>query len=279
MPNRTKMKKIILLTGTELRHEFFRKYLGKSPELEVVGTYCESPMDSGKLTNHGGESDLRKKHLEARLQSEIDFFKLFNETCQDTSNPIFIHRGQINEPSVIENISSLAPDYIVSYGCSIIKPELINRFSGRFINLHLGLSPYYRGSGTNFWPLVNNQPEMVGATFMHIDEGIDTGEIIHQIRAKTSVFDNVHTIGNRLIKDAAKVIVKILVEGFEKSKSEGKNQHFVHEKVYKNKDFNEESVQKLYQNFQDGMIERYLENKELRDNEAPIQQNPRYLLD
>ena len=24
---------------------------------------------------------------------------------------------------------------------------------------------------------------MVGATFMHIDSGIDTGEIIHQIRA------------------------------------------------------------------------------------------------
>jgi len=48
----------------------------------------------------------------------------------------------------------------------------------------LGLSPYYLGSGTNYWPLVNEKPEFVVATFMHIDTDIDTEEIIHQIRAK-----------------------------------------------------------------------------------------------
>ena len=53
-------------------------------------------------------------------------------------------------------------------------------FSRKFLNVHLGLSPYYRGSGTNVWPLINTEPDMVGATLC-IDAGIDNGEIIHQI--------------------------------------------------------------------------------------------------
>ena len=62
------------------------------------------------------------------------------------------------------------------------------------------MSPYYRGSGTNFWPFVNNELQFIGATFMHIDEGVDTGEIIHQIRANIFHDDNIHQIGNRLIR-------------------------------------------------------------------------------
>ena len=45
---------------------------------------------------------------------------------------------------------------------------------------------------------------------MHIDDGIDTGEIIHQIRARKYFNDNIHQIGNRLIKDSFIECVKII---------------------------------------------------------------------
>jgi methionyl-tRNA formyltransferase len=73
------------------------------------------------------------------------------------------------------------------------------------------LSPYYRGSGTNFFPFVNNEPEYVGATFMYIDEGIDTGEIIHQIRPTIFLGDTIHHVGNRLIKEMAIVCEKLII--------------------------------------------------------------------
>jgi hypothetical protein len=50
----------------------------------------------------------------------------------------------------------MSPDLIISYGCSIIKRPLIEYFDKKFINIHLGLSPYYKEGGTNFWPFVNN---------------------------------------------------------------------------------------------------------------------------
>ena len=46
---------------------------------------------------------------------------------------------------------------------------------------------------------------------MFLDEGIDTGEIIHQIRARILKNDNIHKIGNRLIKDVCKNYSQIII--------------------------------------------------------------------
>ena len=134
----------------------------------------------------------------------------------------------------------------------------MEKFKNRFINVHLGLSPYYRGSGTNYWPLVNNELEYVGATFMYIDSGIDTGKIIHQIRADFYPLDTPSQIGNRFIKKMALIFRKI-IENFDNLKTinniEINNKM---EKLYKNSDYTEESVSQLYSNLNKGMIEKYI---------------------
>ena len=112
----------------------------------------------------------------------------------DNSNPRVIKKGSINDNEVVSEIVNSNADLLVCYGSSIIKSDLLDIFRGKFLNVHLGLSPYYRGSGTNIWPLINGEPEMVGATFMHIDKGIDTGEVIHQIQADFFVGDSPHTL-------------------------------------------------------------------------------------
>jgi len=34
-------KRIIILTGNELRHEFFRKFIALDNKIEIINTYCE----------------------------------------------------------------------------------------------------------------------------------------------------------------------------------------------------------------------------------------------
>jgi hypothetical protein len=46
------------------------------------------------------------------------------------------------------------------------------------------------------------------------------------------------------------------------------------EKVYKQKDYTEESVATLYRNFKNGLIERYLSEEAERSANAPILSNP-----
>lgn len=269
------MEKIVILTGSELRHIFFRKFIGLSKNVEIINTYCEGTERSlrAKVERNEAGNDLRLTHLSAREQSEKDFFSAFVENTVDSSNPVFLPKGEINASKYTEAIINSKPDILISYGCSIIKEPLLSAFKGRFINVHLGLSPYYRGSGTNYWPLVNNEPEYVGATFMHIDAGIDTGEVIHQIRARYSWGDTPSQIGNRLICEMAHAYL-LIIENFEKLGRMPQLQKQFNEKVYKDCDYTEESVATLYSNFRNGLVERYLSEEKTRCDKVPIIVNP-----
>ena len=138
------------------------------------------------------------------------------------------------------------------------------------MNVHLGLSPYYTGSGTNFFPFVENEPEYAGATFMFLDEGIDTGQIIHQVRPRILQNDNIHQIGTRLIFDMFKIYIQIILN-FEKIEKINPTNNQNKRLVFKIKDFTPETLERLNKNFKTGMISEYLKNKTERDKQVPIQ--------
>ncbi|MBI67605.1 MAG: hypothetical protein CL777_02525 [Chloroflexi bacterium] len=249
--------KVVILTGNETRHNYFRVKMASDKRVHVVATYCEGTeksLESRTIANVSS-SKLELMHVRMRTQSEHDFFDSALNSIEDLSNPKVIIKGEINNQEIVEEIISLNADVLVCYGSSLIRSSLLEIYQGRFLNVHLGLSPYYRGSGTNVWPLINGEPYMVGATFMHIDAGIDTGNIIHQIRADIHPDDNPHSIGNRLISKMADVYCDIVV-GFKDLSLEV--QPSSSGSLYRQKDFNDEACAKLYQNFADGMIENYL---------------------
>lgn len=268
------MKRIVILTGSELRHDFFRKYVGLSEGIEVINSYCEGQEKSLRAITEKDEevNDIRLKHLSARERSEKDFFGLFTETSADYSKPVHLPKGEINNQKYTDAIISAKPDLLIAYGCSIIKEPLLSAFEGRFLNVHLGLSPYYRGAGTNYWPLVNGEPGYVGATFMYIDAGIGTGEIIHQIRAKYFWGDTPSQIGNRLIVEMSRVYQNIIIN-FDKLEKMPQLPIPSSEKLYKKNDYTEESVITLYNNFDNGLIDRYLNEEIDRCAKVPIIQN------
>ncbi len=259
------MKKIILITGSELRHEYFRKFISLQNGVNVIATFCESKIGSiEQIVKEQDFNNLRRDHLSNRLTSEIEFFNEFCNVSLDKSNPIFIEKGEINNQVIVDKIVELDPEIIISYGCSIIKSNiLLEKFYKKFINIHLGLSPYYRGSGTNFWPFVNNELQFVGTTFMFIDKGIDTGEIIHQIRADFDINDSIHSVGNKLLLKTFKICYDIianfsLIENH-KVYSNINNKNFSN-RYYKKSDFTENSVEKAYYNIENGIIKNYIEN-------------------
>jgi hypothetical protein len=269
------LKKIIIITGNELRHEYFRKKIALEKDIEVVKSYCEVPVKNlAQKIKEDGNDAIRQEHLAIRQQTEIDFFEVFCQKILDESHPEFIIKGAINLEDKVEEIVKINPDLIISFGCCIIREPLISKFKKRFVNVHLGLSPYYRGSGTNFFPFVNKQVEYVGVTFMHIDLGVDTGEIIHQIRPIIMLGDNLHQIGNRLIKEMTETAIK-LIFNFEKLIVIAPvNIDVNNQKYYKKSDFSEESVLKMYANFSSGLVKEYICNKQKLENNVKIIENP-----
>ncbi len=268
-------KRIVLLTGDELRHQFFRKFIANENEINVLATYCES--EKGNLNDLISKSnevtDARVAHLKERELVENFFFKEYCEKVKDLSNPIKISKGQVNDKQCIEEVKELNPDIIIAYGCSIITSSLLKLFKNKFINIHLGLSPYYRGSGTNFWPIVNNEFHCIGTTFMHVDEGIDTGEVIHQIRAVIYPWDNIHQIGNRLIYNSFVECIKLVLKFEDLKKMKPILLNKEKEKYYRNVNFTEKSVDIAKQHMVSNNLIKYLGNTSKLDVKYPIINN------
>tara|TARA_B110000879_G_C11142214_1_gene500847 strand:+ start:168 stop:956 length:789 start_codon:yes stop_codon:yes gene_type:complete len=261
--------KLILLTGNDLRHEYFRKQIANEESLNVLSSYCESTGTEAEAIH---KTLIERQHFKARKQSEVDFFQETNLNIADSSNPNIILKGVVNDTDIVNEIIIHNPDIILCYGASIIRSKLLDIYKGRFINIHLGLSPYYRGSGTNIWPLIDNRLDLIGATFMHIDKGIDTGNIIHQIRGKVFLGDSPHSIGNRLIKDMVGCCTKLILNfnnlcDMPQPDKDGK--------IFKDNDFDEKSCLRLYNNFQNNIIEKFINSNY---EHAPIIKNTGLIL-
>jgi methionyl-tRNA formyltransferase len=149
------------------------------------------------------------------------------------------------------------------FGTGLLKAPLIDAFPGRILNIHLGLSPYYRGAGTNFWPLVNGEPEYCGATIHFLDIGVDTGPIIAHVRPDIREGDGPHDIGNRTIAAAAAALgdaAESHVRAPLRCVPQGGGG-----RVYRRADFSAAAVRRLYENVEAGMIEAYLRDRAARD--------------
>ena len=59
----------------------------------------------------------------------------------------------------------------------------------KLYNIHFSLLPKYKGMHTTAWPIINGE-SFTGVSLHKIDNGIDTGDIISQIKFKINLYKN-----------------------------------------------------------------------------------------
>lgn len=261
------MINIVIITSNGIRHKYFSAMFSKSKHINIKKIYIEDNSDYKKNINK--LSNLEIKHYKAREQTEYDFFSdiIYQIDSQININEVRI--DDINNEKYLGELKKIKPDFIITYGCSIIKSDILRVFRNKILNVHLGISPYYLGSGTNFISMLNNDFQCVGYTFMYMDSGVDTGEIIHQSRAKIFSFDNMHQIGNRLIKDMTNDFVK-LVTNFHLVKKINYSHRKYKSIICLNKHATADATKKIYSNFLDGCIENFLKIQVKKNKLYPI---------
>lgn len=106
--------------------------------------------------------------------------------------------GSVNDPDIVEKIKALKPDAIVVMGTCLLKEDIIAA-SPLVLNIHTGLSPYYRGGYTNFWPIVEGDYGYFGVTVHTMSLGIDAGDIVSTARPVIREDDAYGSINSRCI--------------------------------------------------------------------------------
>jgi methionyl-tRNA formyltransferase len=88
-----------------------------------------------------------------------------------------VHR--VDTPVTLDDIERIGPDVGISFGYRHIVPKpVIDALPGRLVNLHISVLPHNRGADPNPWSWIDGTPK--GVTIHHIDEHLDTGDIIAQ---------------------------------------------------------------------------------------------------
>jgi len=258
--------KLAILTATDVRHRYFVNALRRAVGVRAV-VYQETGYVPAETK--AGELDAKtaavlKHHFDERTRQEANYFGHDAERVADSADCRVFHRTAetLSSAETVSELKEAGADAVVVYGTNLIQSPLIDAFGGRMINMHLGLSPYYRGTATNFYPLLNGEPEYVGATIHHIDPGIDSGDILHQGRPEITAEDMPHTVGCKTILVGIALMIQTLRE-LEAGTLTAVPQWPVEKaRLYLRKDYHPEQVVKLYEMIEGGLFRDYVARRE-----------------
>jgi folate-dependent phosphoribosylglycinamide formyltransferase PurN len=90
-------------------------------------------------------------------------------------------------------LQKLNPDLIIVNGTGIISKKTIECVSAPFINIHVGITPMFRGVHGGYWAMATGKKDFFGATIHYVDRGVDTGGIIEQAFIVPGKKDNFYT--------------------------------------------------------------------------------------
>jgi hypothetical protein len=118
--------------------------------------------------------------------------------------------GDLSRLSPDDLGDAMESDIFLVFGASYIKGPLCDALvERRALNIHMGISPYYRGSSTNFWAMYDHRPDLVGATIHLLSRGLDSGPMLFHALPKADAIDP-FVYGMRAVRAAHLGLAKYL---------------------------------------------------------------------
>lgn len=108
------------------------------------------------------------------------------------------------------SLRRLEPDLgvVVAYG-HILRPEILAIPSRGMINVHASLLPRYRGAAPIQHAILEGERE-TGITIMQMEEGLDSGPILHQVATPIGAEETAGMLAQRLADLGATALVEVL---------------------------------------------------------------------
>ena len=256
--------RVCILTSNKTRHRYMANRIAK--RFNVVGVFSEAKQPKRHLAEKVKHQDLEgaeeiATYLNGFAEAEKRYLMPAGfEFDLPKGVPMFrVDPDRLNEPELRQTILSLKPDCFAVFGTSLVRQDLLD-LSPCFTNIHLGLSPYYRGVVCSFWPFFNNEPEYVGVTVFYLDAGIDSGPIIHQGLVDLDPGDGIHDASVKAILTGVDLQIKALEERAESS-IVAHPQNLDIGRVYYNRDFTVHALRDCLSRWDEEAMLRYVENQ------------------
>ncbi|MDC0253329.1 formyltransferase family protein [Bacteriovoracales bacterium] len=247
--------KITVFTSNHTRHLSLINSLSAISN-EVFAIQESTTVFTGKVDDFYEKSQVMQEYFLNVMAAEKKMFGNIGFLPQNVKQ-ISLKMGDLNHLPLKVIQEALNSDVYVVFGASYIKGELVDFLvKNKCFNIHMGISPFYKGNSTNFWPLYDERPEMVGATIHFLTKGLDSGPMLFHALPST---DNLGPF------DLGMKAVKVAQEGLCEKIGSGRIFEMKPELQDKNKVIRYTKRADFTDKVASGYLERLLSPNEIKD--------------
>lgn len=264
------MTKIILMCGSHMRHMGIANELYKCGRLGAMVIEEREdfmPEPPAGLIEHDRQNFIM--HFKKRDEAEMKYFGNIDfEKMQQDVPTLRVSKEELNSEKVINFIKNVDADMLISYGVHMLSEDVIACYPNRSFNIHGGLSPWYRGCITLFWPFYFLKPNQAGMTIHRLTQRLDGGEVLHHSVPKLEKGDTLHEVACKAVVQVGKDLCEIL-----KRVDNGAELKCIPQKtagkLFVSSDWNAQHLRVVYDMFDDKIVDMFL-NGELEKQELNL---------
>ncbi|MDE5717193.1 MAG: methionyl-tRNA formyltransferase [Lachnospiraceae bacterium] len=197
---------ITVFTSNQPRHISLINSLATIAERVFAIQECNTVFP-GEIKDFFDNSDIMNTYFQHVRAAEYEVFGNVGFLSGNVDH-LALKSGDLNKISQKILSPALKSDIYIVFGSSYIKGWLIDYLvEQRAINIHMGVSPYYRGSSCNFWAAYDGHPDLVGATIHLLGKGLDSGNMLYHALPKAEPIDP-FVLGMKAVKVAHESLVE-----------------------------------------------------------------------
>lgn len=260
------MKERILWVGGDQRRHLH--YVNGLKDLNIVGGIVQErdnaiPSFKAQFGTDGVIDRVNwDTHFRQRNEAEEKYFG--NPKLPEL--PLLkVDKETLNDIDSCDFVKKIKPDMAIVFGTRMIREPLLSCLPKKTINLHLGLSPRYRGAATLFWPFYMLEPNWAGTTFHYIVDTPDGGDIIHQVVPQLEMGDGIHDVAFKAVLQSTKEALVLFQmdkwKRFKQKPEAGKN--------FLESDFQPKHLRVIYTYFGNKIVDAYL-NGDIKPKEPNL---------
>lgn len=172
--------RITVFTSNQPRHVALIEQLASVAERVHAVQECNT-IFPGRVADFFRKSEVMRRYFERVIAAEKIVFggPRFPNARGGAIETLAVRMGDLNSLDFETLAPALDADLFVVFGASFIRGPLCDLLVSKgAINIHMGVSPQYRGSSCNFWALYDGRPGLVGATIHRLSRGLDSGPML-----------------------------------------------------------------------------------------------------
>jgi len=263
---------IVLMTGDHPRHSYVARCIAKSNLLSgliIERREAFVPQPPNGLNERTKELFVR--HFATRASTEERFFS--SSELPRGLETLVVEQSEINAAPVWKFLDRVRPDLLMSYGVHKLTEDTLARVQERRWNIHGGLSPWYRGAITHFWPSYLLEPQMTGMTVHTLTQAIDGGEIVHQAVADLVRDDGIHDLACRAVLALGEELPE-LVTAAARGNLRPPLAQKTSGRIWRAADWRPEHLHLIYDTHGDRIVDGYLDGAFLKREPKPVRGYP-----